>query len=242
MNNRLLTADDCRSVLVVAITPRLPDRSVDLVGVRGNVRHLVDRGVDFLMPECGTGLVYDAELGEYEAVVAAFMDEAIAPILAAGHPGFVCDKAMAAAEKTAQAAKLGIWSMPNQTPPWDFRRGQGVAKMEIGQPTTPVFVSRTGAKYHRDDCRFVAKSKLPSTLGGVFGRYTPCSTCAPPVLKELAQPFKEPVGKPTMQVYVTRSGEKYHRDSCRYLKKSKKSIKLSKAKSSGYTPCKVCKP
>ncbi len=76
MNNRMLTADDCRSVLVVAITPRLPDRSVDLVGVRGNVRHLVDRGVDFLMPECGTGLVYDAELGEYEAVVAAFMDEA----------------------------------------------------------------------------------------------------------------------------------------------------------------------
>jgi len=76
MNNRMLTADDCRSVLVVAITPRLPDRSVDLVGVRGNVRHLVDRGVDFLMPECGTGLVYDAELGEYEAVVTAFMDEA----------------------------------------------------------------------------------------------------------------------------------------------------------------------
>jgi len=76
MNNRMLTADDCRSVLVVAITPRLPDRSVDLIGVRGNVRHLVDRGVDFLMPECGTGLVYDVELGEYEAVVAAFMDEA----------------------------------------------------------------------------------------------------------------------------------------------------------------------
>ena len=43
-------------------------------------------------------------------------------------------------------------------------------------------------------------------------------------------------------VYVTRTGEKYHRDDCRYLKKSKKSIKLSKAVDSGYTPCKVCKP
>ena len=43
-------------------------------------------------------------------------------------------------------------------------------------------------------------------------------------------------------VYVTRTGEKYHRDDCRYLKKSKKSIKLSKAVDNGYTPCKVCKP
>jgi len=43
-------------------------------------------------------------------------------------------------------------------------------------------------------------------------------------------------------VYITRTGEKYHRDSCRYLKKSKKSIKLSKARNQGYTPCKVCKP
>ena len=43
-------------------------------------------------------------------------------------------------------------------------------------------------------------------------------------------------------VYITRTGEKYHRDSCRYLKKSKKSIKLSKAVDNGYTPCKVCKP
>jgi len=76
MTKRVLTADDCRSVLVVAITPRLPNRAVDLEGVHANVRHLVDCGVDFLMPECGTGLVYDADLAEYEAVVGAFMDEA----------------------------------------------------------------------------------------------------------------------------------------------------------------------
>ena len=43
------------------------------------------------------------------------------------------DAAMAAAETKARAAKAGIWSMPNPTPPWDFRRGQGVAKMEIGR-------------------------------------------------------------------------------------------------------------
>ena len=73
---RVLSADDCRDVLVVAITPRLEDRSVDLDGVRRNVRHLIDNGATFLMPECGTGLVYDADLAEYEAVVGAFVDEA----------------------------------------------------------------------------------------------------------------------------------------------------------------------
>jgi competence protein ComEC len=43
-------------------------------------------------------------------------------------------------------------------------------------------------------------------------------------------------------VYITKTGEKYHRSGCRYLKKSKIAIKLSKAKKRGYKPCKVCKP
>ena len=151
------------------------------------------------------------------------------------------DDVMAAAETKARATKAGIWSMPDPTPPWDFRRGQGVAKMEIGQPTTPIFVSRTGAKYHREDCRFVAKSKLSSTLAGVFGRYTPCSACAPPVLKELAQPFKEPAGKSVGQVFVTRSGKKYHRENCSYLKKSKIAVALKNARLS-HLPCSRCAP
>ena len=131
------------------------------------------------------------------------------------------DAVMAAAETKARAAKLGIWSMPNPTPPWDFRRGKGVAKLEIGQPNTKVFLSRTGTKYHRDDCRFVTKSKLPSTLARVVGRYGPCSVCAPPVLKAAAQPIAPPKGVPAQQVFVTRSGSKYHRASCSFLKKSK---------------------
>ena len=47
-------------------------------------------------------------------------------------------------------------------------------------------------------------------------------------------------------VYVTKTGEKYHKSNCRYLKKSvfkgKSKIKLYKARNKGYTPCKVCKP
>ena len=46
--------------------------------------------------------------------------------------------------------------------------------------------------------------------------------------------------KPTI-VYITRTGKKYHRGGCRYLKKSKIAIALSKAKVK-YGACKVCKP
>ena len=151
------------------------------------------------------------------------------------------DKAMAAAEAKAKAGKLGIWSMPNPTAPWDFRRGKGVAKLEIGQPNTAVFVSRTGTKYHRGDCRFVSKSKLPTTLARAKGRYTPCSACAPPVLQALAQPPKPPAGQPAVQVFVTRSGKKYHRPNCSYLRKSKIAIALANARLS-HLPCSRCKP
>lgn len=43
-------------------------------------------------------------------------------------------------------------------------------------------------------------------------------------------------------VYTTNTGSKYHRDSCRYLSKSKIKTTKSKAQSSGYSACKVCKP
>lgn len=41
-------------------------------------------------------------------------------------------------------------------------------------------------------------------------------------------------------VYITNSGSKYHRDGCRYLKKSKIPISLSDAQAQGYTACSVC--
>ena len=41
-------------------------------------------------------------------------------------------------------------------------------------------------------------------------------------------------------VYITRTGEKYHRAGCRYLRKSQIEISLSEAKNEGYTACSVC--
>lgn len=47
---------------------------------------------------------------------------------------------------------------------------------------------------------------------------------------------------PAQTVYVTKTGEKYHKSSCHYLKNSKKEIPLDKAKERGLTACSVCKP
>ncbi|WAC03372.1 hypothetical protein N7U66_07515 [Lacinutrix neustonica] len=43
-------------------------------------------------------------------------------------------------------------------------------------------------------------------------------------------------------VYTTKTGEKYHTSSCRYLKYSKKAYTLEKAKALGFSACSVCKP
>ena len=41
-------------------------------------------------------------------------------------------------------------------------------------------------------------------------------------------------------VYITNTGSKYHRGTCRYLWNSKIKISLSSAKAQGYTACSVC--
>ena len=43
-------------------------------------------------------------------------------------------------------------------------------------------------------------------------------------------------------VYITATGQKYHRENCRYVRGKAIEISLSKAQREGYDPCKVCKP
>jgi hypothetical protein len=43
-------------------------------------------------------------------------------------------------------------------------------------------------------------------------------------------------------VFITRTGEKYHRDGCRYLSRSKIATTLKDAVANGYGPCSVCRP
>lgn len=73
-------------------------------------------------------------------------------------------------------------------------------------------------------------------------------TTAPPVSKS-AEPSTESYTEPylsndnqSITVYITRTGTKYHRDGCKYLKSSKIPIVLDELNTNKYEPCKVCKP
>lgn len=46
----------------------------------------------------------------------------------------------------------------------------------------------------------------------------------------------------SQSVYTTKTGEKYHKENCHYLKSSKYEITLERAKELGYDACSVCKP
>lgn len=74
MSKPALQLDDYKGVLVVTITPRHPDGSVDIDGVKRNAQYLIDRGIRILMPQCGTGLVYDSSLDDYRRTVEAMTD------------------------------------------------------------------------------------------------------------------------------------------------------------------------
>jgi hypothetical protein len=44
-----------------------------------------------------------------------------------------------------------------------------------------VYITRTGKKYHRDGCRYLAASKIPISLNDAkANRYTACKVCRPP--------------------------------------------------------------
>jgi hypothetical protein len=55
---------------------------------------------------------------------------------------------------------------------------------ETDQPNTQtqtVYVTRTGKRYHRDGCRYLAMSKIPIGLKDAKAQgYTPCKVCHPP--------------------------------------------------------------
>jgi micrococcal nuclease len=49
-------------------------------------------------------------------------------------------------------------------------------------------------------------------------------------------------GTPDTVVYVTKSGERYHREDCSSLRRSQIAISLLEAVQSDYGPCAICKP
>ncbi|MCC7261945.1 MAG: dihydrodipicolinate synthase family protein [Candidatus Latescibacteria bacterium] len=137
MGSKLLCREDCAEVLVVAITPRRPDLSVDLEGVRRNARYLRDHGVCIAMPECGTGLVYDATLAEYEAVVGAWMDEVGQDLLVVPGIGPGYGRALEMGHIARSLRVHGVMIMPVVGPASARGVEQGMRRIaqQVGLPT-----------------------------------------------------------------------------------------------------------
>lgn len=109
-----------------------------------------------------------------------------------------------------------------------------LASISLAQQDETVYVTKTGAKYHKAGCSYLKKSSISMKLSEAAKSYSPCSRCNPPTLTEKKgtpdekskvkkEPSKEdnqqsvgttPTGK---TIYEGPRGGKYH-----YSKSGKK--------------------
>ena len=72
----------------------------------------------------------------------------------------------------AQQARRGLWSAGNSS-------SQPAQQIKEAPRTQTVYITRTGAKYHRGSCRYLKYSKIPISLEKAKQSYGPCSVCRP---------------------------------------------------------------
>jgi Putative peptidoglycan-binding domain-containing protein len=128
----------------------------------------------------------------------------------------------------------------------------------------PVVITAQAAAYSKETIKDVQKALNDSgydcgTADGVIGKKTKLAIkkyqkdndlkvtgiINKSLLKSLDITVTKVASSSTNQeytVYITRTGSKYHRAGCRYLRQSQIAISLSDAKKEGYEPCSVCNP
>ena len=141
-------------------------------------------------------------------------------------------------EEEARTNSRGLWASNNQTREEIRAKIQVTSNYSADDEDTTVYITRTGSKYHRGGCRYLKRSKIPMSLkDAVSSGYAPCKVCSPPILAPKRK--KQESDKGDITVYVTRTGKRYHRRSCRY---GYTPMKLKDAVGAGYTPCRICNP
>ncbi len=139
-------------------------------------------------------------------------------------------------EQEAREKGQGLWSDNIEARPEKLAQGEGNKSPPASDQI--VYITKTGSKYHRGNCRYLSKSKIPISLKDAVLSYSPCSVCNPPTIQS---PSLAPRASESDTVYVTRTGAKYHRAGCRYLRRSAIPMSLEEAKKR-YFPCSVCSP
>ena len=89
-------------------------------------------------------------------------------------------------ERRAKKARKGVWAPRSKT-----AASEGSSQSTAKKPTPTdadqiiVYVTKSGKKYHREDCYHLRKSATPITLAEAIAKgYQPCSHCDPPTLDD----------------------------------------------------------
>jgi hypothetical protein len=132
--------------------------------------------------------------------------------------------------------------------------------ISVNLSSQTVYITKSGMKYHTSGCRYLSQSKIAIDLSDAVNQgYSPCSVCGPPTKSkansgenkaEALQSKDATIEKTGIKqntvsaqtVYITKTGAKYHKSGCTYLKYSSIPVSLEDATKRGYTPCSVCKP
>ena len=128
----------------------------------------------------------------------------------------------------------------------------GVREFETGtkviQTTASVSPGSSGGGLFNDQGQLVGITSFLYIEGQNLNFAFPTDYIIPLLIKTEPKPFaylKSPVYEPSkaeIAVYITRTGSKFHRGNCRYLRRSKIKANLLEAVERGYMACSVCKP
>jgi hypothetical protein len=118
--------------------------------------------------------------------------------------------------RSDKAAPLPQTAPPTARPLVSAPAGMPVAnQLSIPASEPPedvtVYITRTGSKYHRAGCRYLAQSSIPISLSAASARYGPCSVCnpPPPVLGITTQVTPETATTPNVKPPVAENGTRY---------------------------------
>mgnify|MGYP001615920286 CR=1 FL=1 len=83
-------------------------------------------------------------------------------------------------ERRAREASKGLWGDTAVTATESEASSPAIQAAPTAGEDVTVYITRTGAKYHRAGCRYLSKSQIPISLKDAKARYSPCSVCNPP--------------------------------------------------------------
>jgi len=164
------------------------------------------------------------------------------------------DKILERLESAARAAERGLWADAKPIPPWEFRKGRAepddaTFKADLEKAKAEPDIARSGNELEELRAeRDALKAALARKDAEIIRLRQQVKELSPPIGATAPEPSRTTgpssptTSEKTVTVYVTRTGEKYHRAGCQHLSKSRIPMSLEDAKAGGYTPCSLCKP